>query len=60
NFTFQLSKQFRSELLLEAIEHVQQDTFTSDIKPIMAPVVAALVVIMLWKWYHSNGLGSFG
>ncbi|CAG8815743.1 35456_t:CDS:2, partial [Gigaspora margarita] len=42
-FTFQLPKQFRSELLLEALEHVQQDTFTSDIKPIMAPVVAALV-----------------
>ncbi|RIB16990.1 hypothetical protein C2G38_2038117 [Gigaspora rosea] len=43
-FTFQLPKQFRSELLLEALDHVQQDTFTSDIKPIMAPVVAALFI----------------
>ncbi|CAG8564699.1 23241_t:CDS:2, partial [Dentiscutata erythropus] len=40
---FQLPTNFHSDTLLEALENVQEDTFTSDIKPIMAPVVAALV-----------------
>ncbi|CAG8755079.1 13605_t:CDS:2, partial [Dentiscutata heterogama] len=39
----QLPTHFRSDLLFEALENVQEDTFTSDIKLIMAPVVAALV-----------------
>ncbi|CAG8762326.1 20276_t:CDS:2, partial [Dentiscutata erythropus] len=53
--TFQLPSHFRSDSLLEALENVQEDTFISDIKPIMAPVVAALVrhnaiVIVSFDW----------
>ncbi|CAG8503791.1 15158_t:CDS:10 [Dentiscutata erythropus] len=41
--TLQLPQNFRSDLLLEALEDFQEDTFTSDIQPIMVSVVAALV-----------------
>ncbi|KAF0445402.1 e3 ubiquitin-protein ligase [Gigaspora margarita] len=63
-FIFQLPKQFRSELLLEAFEHVQQDTFTSDIKPIIAPVVAALVrhnamVMISFEWLRIFRVAQF-
>ncbi|CAG8510704.1 7262_t:CDS:2, partial [Scutellospora calospora] len=52
---FQLPTNFRSDLLLEALEYVQQDTFTSDIQQIMVPVVSALVrhnaiVIISFEW----------
>ncbi|RIB18334.1 hypothetical protein C2G38_2310605 [Gigaspora rosea] len=63
-FTFQFPKQFRSELLLEALEYAQQDTFTSDIKPIMAPVVAALVrhnamVMVSFEWLRVFRVAQF-
>ncbi|CAG8435114.1 11795_t:CDS:10, partial [Scutellospora calospora] len=55
SFIFQLPTNFRSNLLLEALEYVQHDTFTSDIQPIMVPVVSALVrhnaiVIISFEW----------
>ncbi|CAG8777321.1 31243_t:CDS:2 [Gigaspora margarita] len=63
-FIFKLPKQFRSKFLLEALEHVQQDTFTSDIKPIIAPVVAALVrhnaiVMASFEWLRIFRVAQF-
>ncbi|CAG8604391.1 25094_t:CDS:2, partial [Cetraspora pellucida] len=43
SFTSQMPTHFRSDCLLEALQSVQYDTFTSNIKPIMTPVVVALV-----------------
>ncbi|CAG8759712.1 20936_t:CDS:2, partial [Cetraspora pellucida] len=43
SFISQMPTHFRSDCLLEALQSVQYNTFTSNIKPIMIPVVVALV-----------------
>ncbi|CAG8692509.1 10656_t:CDS:2, partial [Racocetra persica] len=42
-FTPQLPTHFRSDCLLEALQYVQYDTFPTNIKQIMTPVVVVLV-----------------